>query len=160
MHILFYLMLMSTLILQTRRLREDKSPDWGLTGSQWQSWDVNPGCLTLMAECFTASLYNHHRITEGPKYILQSTPKLSQDSSIFNTRKRKEQSSDFENPHVNELEIENQESLLAKFRIPWNSFDSAIETSFEPFRFIFSSHQAPYPGSVKQIQTSLWGFWI
>lgn len=71
-----------------------------------------------MAERFTALLHNHHRTTEGPKYKWQSTPELSQDSSIFNTRKRKEQSSDFENPHVNELEIENQESLLAKFRIP------------------------------------------
>lgn len=118
MHTLSYLILISTLILQTRKLREDKSHAHCLKDSQWQSWNLNPGCLTLMAEPFTASLYNRQHITEGPKCKLQSAPKLSQSSSIFNTRKRKEWSSDFENLHVNELEIENQESLWPSLEIP------------------------------------------
>lgn len=71
-----------------------------------------------MGISLTISLYKHHPITEGLKYKLQSASKLSQGSSIFNARKRKERFSDFENPQVNKLEIENQESLWPSLEIP------------------------------------------
>lgn len=151
MNTLPYLILTSTLILQTRTPKEAKSPDQGLTNSQSQSWDLNTGCLTLMAEPFTASLYIHHHIMEGPKYKSQSASKLSQNSSIFNTRKRKERSSDFEKFSCEWTWNRKSGKPLAKFRNPSNSFDSATETSLEPCWFIFSPYQAPYPGPAKLV---------
>lgn len=97
------------------KLREGKWPTQCLTDTQWQL-----GFEPRLPNSDGQALYCliHHHITEGPKCKLQSAPKLSQGSSIFNIRKRKKWSSDFENPHVDELEIENQESLWPSLEIP------------------------------------------
>lgn len=80
---------------------------------------MNRGCLTPRSTLLTITQLptQHRKPTKGLQFVRKAG-----QSSLFNTRKRKERSWDFESSQVTELKIEKQESLWPALEIlqtPW-----------------------------------------